>query len=325
MSRHSHIFFRGIILIGFALLIFKLMVSGDIYRFIAPKMLPYFYFALAVLVVLGTIQFLRTDSNEEADCSCDHNHSYSKSFFRSMLIYLLFIIPVMSGFLFSNHILGSSVAEKKGFKYEMRSAATKEDIIEKEELVDKQGNLEQNSSEVDTVINDSSDFEDISNQENITNSPVNEDSSANGPDVSSFLTPSEMYPEIVEQLDSAESITLTDENYIAVISVLEENITPHLGKEIEMVGFIFREEGFPENQIVVGRFGISCCTADAGIFGLLVKGKDFSTYKNDQWIRVTGKISQIDYKGWTLPLIELQQITNIDIPKQPYVYENFEY
>lgn len=33
-------YIRGIILVGFTLLLFKLVISGDITNFIAPRMLP---------------------------------------------------------------------------------------------------------------------------------------------------------------------------------------------------------------------------------------------------------------------------------------------
>ena len=58
----SHALFRAILLLGFFLLLFRLLVSGDIYYYIAPKMVPFSYFALVILLVLGLMQLWRSGS-----------------------------------------------------------------------------------------------------------------------------------------------------------------------------------------------------------------------------------------------------------------------
>lgn len=296
MNRQGHQFFRSIILFGFFLFLLKVILSGDIQKFIAPKMMPYIYFTLVVLVILAIIQYFKSGFETDDDhCDCGHDHDYSSSKMKSLFIYSLFIIPVTTGMMFSDHVLGSSAAANKGFKYEMRSAVTKEDIND-------------NTS---------------STPEKVTESepPENEDL-LESPGV---LTPKDLYPDLYESMKQEDKITLTAENYMGTITLLEDSMDEFVGKEITTHGFVFREKNFPNDQMVVGRFGISCCVADGGVYGILIQDDSLSQYKNDTWVEITGVLEKVEFNGWSLPLITPTKIEPIEAPEEPYVYQNLEY
>ncbi|WP_431800566.1 TIGR03943 family putative permease subunit [Halobacillus andaensis] len=298
MTKNTHYFIRSVILLGFGLFIIKLVISGDIQKFIAPRMMPYMYFALGVIAILALIQFFKSDTEEETECNCGHNHDYSSSIFRSLLIYSLFIIPIVSGMLFSDHVLGSSQAANKGFKYELRSASANSDAVR---------------SQVKEPATDGETSENVHEQEEF--------------DESAVLSTTDRYPNLYKELSSKESFTLNEDNFIGAVSLLEESADDYVGKEITMTGFVFREDGFPEDRMVVGRFGISCCVADGGVYGILVQSneKDFNQYKDDTWVEITGTIKKIEHNDWDLPMIEPTEINKIEIPNEPYVYEEFEF
>ncbi|MFC7061894.1 TIGR03943 family putative permease subunit [Halobacillus seohaensis] len=287
MTKDSHSFIRSVILLGFGLFIIKLLISGDIQKFIAPRMMPYMYFALCVIAILAMIQFFKSDpSDGEHSCDCGHNSEYSSSKGRSLLIYLLFIVPIFSGMLFSDHVLGSSQAAKKGFKYELRSTSTDDEFNKA------------NAEDTDELLNDPA-----------------------------IITTKERYPQLHSTLKKSNTLLLNEDNYIGAISLMEDQINDYVGKEIKVKGFVFREGSFPEDRIVVGRFGISCCVADGGIYGLLIQanGQDFTNYKDDTWVEVTGEVKKIQHNNWELPMIEPTKIKKIDVPDEPYVYEEFEF
>src|SRR5207253_5133165 len=52
----------------------------------------------------------RGTSDQEHHYHCDGVHSYPSSFMISLFFYLLFIIPIITGYLFANNVLNSSVA-----------------------------------------------------------------------------------------------------------------------------------------------------------------------------------------------------------------------
>ncbi|WP_027963002.1 TIGR03943 family putative permease subunit [Halalkalibacillus halophilus] len=353
MSKSAHIFLRAVILLGFTLLLFKLIVTGDISRFIAPRMMPYFYFALVVMAVLGTIQLFRIDNEKAHDhdhheaCNCAHDHDFKGSKKKFTFVYGLFVIPIFSGLLFSNHALGSSQAEIMGFKHELRQASesgiyAQEVVPEDEEEIESDTKISDSEiSDGDMVEAHSDDEFDEYQSEDVhgsgeevgyedANLSTNQTNQEDQDDVYEetglqYLTPSVMYPELDQRLREAEHIEITDENYIGVISLLEEDPSAFEGKTVSYIGFVFREGDFKENQVVAGRFGITCCTADAGIFGLIATDERFQDITNDTWVRITGTLGTEEYRGWQLTTVEPESIDVVEEPDNPYVYEQFDY
>ena len=102
------ILLRGIILLGFALLTFKLLITNTIGYLIAPKMNPFMYFTAGTLLVLSIYYILSaTSEKDQFVCQCDH-HRPSKSRLKSFIYYTVFIFPILSGFLFFDHTIGFS-------------------------------------------------------------------------------------------------------------------------------------------------------------------------------------------------------------------------
>jgi len=91
-----HCYIRGIILIGLAMLLFKLLVTGNIYNFIAPKMIKFTYIAFVVILIFGK------------------HHTTSKSGIKSFFVYVLFVVPIVSAFLFGSVTIDGSLAGKRG-------------------------------------------------------------------------------------------------------------------------------------------------------------------------------------------------------------------
>ncbi|GEN45367.1 TIGR03943 family putative permease subunit [Alkalibacillus haloalkaliphilus] len=332
MSKTTHLFIRGVILLGFTMLLFNLIWTGDINRFIAPRMMPYFYFALVVMGVLGTIQLFRNDHDEDHDhheaCHCAHDHDYQGSKKKFAFIYALFIIPIFTGLLFSGHVLGSSQAQTMGFKHELRLATETGIYANNEESQQVAQQIEQDREESATgdENNDpsSSGPPEIDEDEVPEEYREHDEERYDGGDME-ILTPESMYPELKDEMLATDHIVMTEDNYVGVISLLEENPDAYVGKELTIEGFTFREDDFNNDQLVVGRFGITCCTADAGIFGLLLEDSQLQEIRDDTWLRVTGTIETVEYNNWQLATLEDIGIERIEQPDDPYVYEQFDY
>jgi len=93
-----------------------------------------------------------------------------------------------------------------------------------------------------------------------------------------------------------------------------------IGKTVTTKGFVYREKEFMQNQIIVARFGITCCVADASVYGMMAKG-DVAALPKDKWVQVTGKIEETQYNGEDIPVIKIEQLSKITPPKQPYVFD----
>lgn len=286
-----HHLIRGIVLIGLTLLIFKLLVTNNIAFFIAPKMVRFIYFSFIVLLILSIILILRgTSEKKRYSCHCDGEHTYPTSIFKSIMLYGLFILPTTTGFLFSDNVLDSSVAMNRPIT-----------------LVSPTQNNDNNS--------------DTNTTSDLNNNQINSITNDNAPSSTQLEPLSEKeYFSLQKKMEATSHIEMNDEDYVPIINILSEDLSSMIGKTITTKGFVYREQDFFQDEIVIARFSVVCCVADASVYGLMAKG-NVAHLPKDQWIQVTGKIDQIKYDGSTVPIIKIQKLSKIPVPKNPYVYD----
>ncbi|MCM3411547.1 TIGR03943 family putative permease subunit [Metabacillus litoralis] len=285
MEQSDHLgfqkFIRGIILVGFTMLLFKLIISGDITNFIAPKMLPFIYFATGTFLILGTIQIFRSDSKKDMElfCDCGLDHAAKSSPIKSLLIYSIFLFPILTGFMFPEVILDSSIVAKRGINLGTSSVAAEEN---------QNTNTQEKSTGESTAADDTQ--------------PKSVD---------------DLY---IEGLLNSEKIVVTDVEYQKISGYLETHLDEFVGKEIELTGFVYREPDFTQDQMAVSRFTVSCCVADLQVMGTLATGDEVNNLKNDEWVKVTGVIEKADRNGVTIPSIGISSLEKVEAPSDPYIY-----
>lgn len=316
MSTKDTSFLRGIILLGFTMFIFKLLVTGEIANFIAPRMYPFMYFAVIVFGILGIFQVWTSSSskkNHDAACTCCH-HDHSKGPIKSVIIYSLFIIPILTGFAFSDSLMDSSVAQKRGVKFSGAiQSSSNNGSEEKVTQETEEGQSEKSLAEL--YLEDPDKYmEEL--EEKIEGDTESIEEVVVGP-------PDGYYDELYNELITKDKIEITDDRFIQMLSTLEMNVQDFQGKEVEMVGFVYREDDFDENEAVIARFGVSCCVADASVYGAFSKSDSMRTIKTDSWVKVSGIIEKKDYNGYILPYINITSLEKIDAPLQAYVYETY--
>ncbi|MGJ9384145.1 TIGR03943 family putative permease subunit [Salipaludibacillus sp. CF4.18] len=290
-SFHSYI--RGIILLGFALLLLAFILTGNIKHYIAPKMWPFIYFATAVLFFLGALQVLRSARKEDdgEHCDCGADHSMKGSPFVKLLIYAIFVFPIVTGFVLPDKVLDSSVAANRGISYG--------DGILKKPTTETNATSSSQAENTDEFIEGSE-------------SGLESDESFN-----------QYYLDLTQELKDLDTIIVTDDNYLDIMTVLDLHLEQLIGKEIVMEGFVYREADFEEYTLAIARFSMTCCVADAGVFGTIIESDLAPEFDNDTWVEVKGTIDQSTYHEFTIPLIHPQQINTIEEPDQPYVFPTF--
>lgn len=293
-----HHLIRGMILIGLSLFFFKLLVTNDITFFIAPKMVRFIYFSFIVLLCLSVLLIIRGTSEKNSHhCHCEGEHSYPTSIFKSILLYSLFIIPITTGFLFSENVLGSSVAINRPIT--LVSHAQNHDKIRQ--------------AQTKNVTNTTSDLNKNQNNNSISNN--NNTSSAQGEPLSE-----KEYSSLQKKMETTRHININDKYYVPMMDILSDDLSRMIGKTITTKGFVYREQNFFQNEIVVARFSVTCCVADASVYGIMAQG-DVAHLPKDQWIEITGKIDKIKYDGMTVPIMKIEKLSKIPMPKNPYVYD----
>ncbi|WIY62795.1 TIGR03943 family putative permease subunit [Bacillus arachidis] len=279
-KQEFHTYIRGIILLGFAMLLFKLLVTGNIDYFVAPKMIKFIYFAFFLSLILGCLQVWNGNEEKKRGCNCCKNHTVPKSKIGICMLYAIFLIPIVSAFLFSNVTLDGSVAAKRGMNQSAGAKQQSKSSDWRELLVDQE-------------------------EEPIQNLPTQKQSQK------------ELEKNILKQ----NTIQVDNQNYIQTMDVIGQDVLGFKGKKITFTGFVYHDKEVKEDKVVVARYGITCCVADAAVWGMIVSGNEINTLPEETWVKVTGILDETTYKGVLFPLVKVSKVEKMEKPKDPYVYD----
>lgn len=119
---------RAFILLCFTFFLAQLHLTGDLTKYINMK---YSYLSLTaaylfgILTVVELIRFMREESKKEAHeqhdhhhdhehCDCEHDHQHKSM---TPLLYIFFLVPILTGFFFPVATLDSATVMAKGFHF----------------------------------------------------------------------------------------------------------------------------------------------------------------------------------------------------------------
>ncbi|HHK5598243.1 TPA: TIGR03943 family protein [Bacillus tropicus] len=277
-----HRYIRGIILIGLAMLLFKLLVTGNIYNFIAPKMIKFTYIAFVVILFLGSLQVWRDGREKQDDCNCCKHHTALKSGMKSFFVYVLFVVPIISAFLFGSVTIDGSLAGKRGMNQSVQARS-----------------MEKNEKE---GIRANSDWKE---RDETSNLKVTE----------------QVEEQLAKSMLEQGEIQVEDKDYVQTMSIIGQDVKGFKGKEITFSGFIYNDKDVMGNKAVVARYGITCCIADASVWGMIVTGQNVEKLPEETWVKVTGILDKTTYKRTLFPLVKISKVEKINKPTDPYVYD----
>ena len=92
------------------------------------------------------------------------------------------------------------------------------------------------------------------------------------------------------------------------------------GKQANVIGFVYKEASFDDQEFMVARFTVSCCVADASAIGLPVRWEGTSDLTADTWVHIDGTFNVGEFRGATVPILTATTIEVIDQPEHPYLY-----
>ncbi|MEW9671479.1 TIGR03943 family protein [Ammoniphilus sp. 3BR4] len=283
---------RAIILLGFAGFIFKLHYTGEIGKYINMKYVAFSQIASVLLVFLFFIQLYRTwiakeNEHHHEDCGhdgCDHDHGFSSGWsWKTVVSYTILIVPLVTGFLMPAKTLDASIASNKGVL--LASPGKTDPKTTEDGSGDPSANIEGSSSP-----------------------PVYFD---------------DLYTEKINEMKNERQIQMAnaDRNFVSKYDTISLYPEQFKGMPIEMMGFVYKEEGLMKsNQLVLSRFIITHCVADAGLLGFLAQMDEASQLEKDTWIQVKGTLDLTTYGDMELPIIKVREWKVVDPPKDPYVY-----
>lgn len=299
MRFHFQHFLKAILLGLFTLFFTNLHITGDITKYINPKYDFMSKIAAVFFLVLFLIQLSRIWQKKHIHhvCShgCSHDHGNDYWSLKRVVGYSIVAFPIITGFTLSPATLDSSIAANKGFLLSQGSNEEKVDSSDKDSLME--------------------DAESLVEKENIDIY-----SSEHIPLPNNNYLSEEEYNDKFRLLQESETIQMTDDMFSSYYGEINENPQPYVGKTIKMSGFVFKEDGFTNNQLVISRFLITHCIADASIIGFLAEFQGAETIEEDTWIEIEGVIDIGTYGGYELPIIKVTSLNVVDEPSEPYIY-----
>ncbi|OCT13898.1 TIGR03943 family protein [Paenibacillus pectinilyticus] len=327
-----HYFLRTAILLGFSSYIVYLVRSDALQFYIAPRMMFYDKIASVILYVIAVFQgyvALRAYWGRPVACECEQ--PVTRSSMRNTVAYGLLILPLMIGFLLPDTALNSTMVAAKGINLSAgTSGFAKPKVTSAAELI---------STPSPTAISSDNPYNLPSQPKPATSdktTPFAQPTAApealpvsqQDAEIAKLFQPSDAWNEDFAKIGvilyKKDRIVVDPEIYMEILSTIDLFKDNFIGKQIELTGFVYREEQMETNQFVVGRFAVSCCSADASPYGVLIDFPTAQNYPKDMWVKVTGTIQNGHYNGNDIFKIAATHIEKIAAPSSPYVYPNFE-
>ncbi|MBV8885209.1 MAG: TIGR03943 family protein [Chroococcidiopsidaceae cyanobacterium CP_BM_RX_35] len=115
-----------------------------------------------------------------------------------------------------------------------------------------------------------------------------------------------------------EERTLID--WVRMLNVYPEP-DEYTGQKVNVQGFVIHPPELPQAYLMLSRFVITCCAADAYPVGLPVKlNQSSKAYPSDSWLEVQGQMITENLAGKRQLTIQASSIKPIPEPKNPYNY-----
>ncbi|MEJ8547706.1 TIGR03943 family putative permease subunit [Brevibacillus borstelensis] len=351
-----HYWVRSLLLIGFTWLLAELILSGRLSQYLAPRLHMLSYVTLGIFCLLAIVSIRQAVSGPAAyECDCEDAHKLPRNRWISAVIYSLFALPLLMGFVMPDKILGSSLAEKRGVT-----------LLTGESNWVKKVTASPSESQTDAGVNSGSDHLPVPSEPNEeatvlagaggtasgptkegTDSPDDPDSSeasgagpespkashtannngATDEELRALFNPEQFggfYTDLAVMMYKQPVILLDDKLFLDGLTTMDLFSKEFAGKEMQTMGFVYREAGLTPEQFVVARFSVSCCTADATVFGILAEAPEAGKWQPDSWVQVRGKLELRKVNDYDMLVLKASKVEQVKAPKDPYVYYNFE-
>ena len=126
-----------------------------------------------------------------------------------------------------------------------------------------------------------------------------------------------------KQILSNNHIEISNTNYANILMESYDNIDKYIGKNITVVGYIFRLPDFGNNEFVIARDMLVSDT-HSQIIGFLCNYNQINEFETNSWVKINGVIQKGHYFG-EIPIIKVKTIKKVTTPNEIFVSppENF--
>jgi putative membrane protein len=94
-----------------------------------------------------------------------------------------------------------------------------------------------------------------------------------------------------------------------------QTLVRRAGSDVSFTGFVARNPGMPADELLLTRFLITCCVADALSIQVRVVGAPPGRFDADDWVRVSGRIYPLGREV----LVDADAVVGVARPEHPYL------
>jgi len=122
------------------------------------------------------------------------------------------------------------------------------------------------------------------------------------------------------------TINMTSENFISTYDDIYGNPHEHIGRAINIKGFIYNQKGLNKDEFILSRIVVSCCAADAQLVGILCDYSDGKKFAEGTWVNIEGTLGEREYKDLksgevsVIPIIKVSKTEKLDKQNNEYIY-----
>ena len=102
------------------------------------------------------------------------------------------------------------------------------------------------------------------------------------------------------------------------MQAVHKNIDTYIGQKISFTGYVYKAEGFLDNQFVLAR-DMDIGNNQTLIVGFLCNYEKAKDLELKSWVKITGEITKGEYNGSTIPIINVISLEASSKPASPTV------
>jgi putative membrane protein len=274
---------KVVVLAGFALFFAFLIQSGRVRLYVHPRIVPAMIFAILAMAAIALFTLKEVFRPQ---------HKFKVG------PYLFFLIPLILAFSFPARSMDSSSMSFGDIHLTRQFADT---------AAGKSGAADSSSPD------DGSGGTGTLSEDNIANIKVTSENFA-------ALAALAHKPDDKGLRVQNNTVVLNDANFYRWLKELYDNMPKYQGKKIQVIGFVFKDKTVRGNEFVPARLLMVCCTADLQTVGMLCRYDKAKALKQDSWVKVTGTIRIIDFRGEQIPIIDAEDVVTTAKPENDYIY-----
>lgn len=308
MALNAEALYKSLILLGFSIMLFWLVGSGKIFVYINPRFTKLTEVTAAVMFLMFLVQ--ASQLYRRLPAANGHYHGQGKI----KWTILPFAVPLLMVFLLPNNALNANLALNKGMNRSTRTVTSTQSGT---------STVAPNNAPT-TQLPDNNTNTPEYNQPSAGLNDKNTNSQDDKPSaqLSENLDTREYNPisEIISEIRESSLIKVTDENFTLVINQAHIYPEEFAGKEITMLGFVFKDPELEPGQFGLVRYVMTCCSADAVPDGFICEYKDGENFKEGSWFNIKGVIRLRRFENNSTPVIEVTSFSKAQEPQNPYIY-----